>query len=1347
MLAACSPVAPATLAPDASFVCTYTGTWTAGQNTNTAAATVSYTDAGGNTTSPSDSDDANYYGATVSVDVTKEVSVDGGLTWSDANTTPGPTLLSSGAAPQFQITVHNTSNVTVSLTSLTDSSAAFVLAACSPVAPATLAPDASFVCIYTGSWTAGQNTNTAAASVSYTDGGGNTTSPSDFDAANYYGATVSVDVTKEVSVDGGLTWSDANTTPGPTLLSSGAAPQFQITVHNTSNVTVSLTSLTDSSAAFVLAACSHVAPATLAPDASFVCTYTGTWTAGQNTNTAAATVSYTDGGGNTTSPSDFDAANYYGATVSVDVTKAVSVDGGTTWADANDPTGPTLLSSGAAPQFRITVHNTSNVTVSLGTISDSSAAFVLADCTTPVPATLAADASFICIYTGTWTAGQNTNTAAATVSYTDAGGNTTSPSDSDDANYYGAVASISLDKSGTYNGDSVRAEPGDTISYTFTITNTGNVTIHTLVVTDGLITVDCSAVAASLAPGLSTTCSGTYTIDQSDIDAGHVDNTANASAQYVDDAGNTASPGSTSVETVSLPQFPKLSLLKQSTDSPYAHPNDVLHYTFTITNTGNVGIGGPFTISDSRSTNATCPPTPASLAPGEFVICTGTYAVTQADIDYGKVVNTATATGHFHATDITTNTSSVTIYATQSPSIQLTKSASTTSYNAVGQVITYTYTVKNNGNVTLTPPYVTDTNVDAQPQLQSGNANGNVQFDVGESWTFTATHHVTQSDLDSGSVTNSADAYASFTYYGAPASTQIHDGPRSVTVDAVQNATLTLTKDATPNSFSHVGDVLTYTYTLKSTGNVTLDGPVSIDDSNLDPTTTPTLVSGDTNHDGKIQVTETWTFTGHHTITAADIALDQVTNTAIGHAYFRYAGTPAATRIDSAPVTKTVDNHAAELSITKSAAPDPVLVNDNLTYTLTVTNNGPYMATGVKVSDTVPAGTFVSASASQGTGCNSTVMCNLGTIARGASATVTIVVKPTAAGQITNTASVQGDQDDPNMANNSATIVTTANARPTTLLYTGPTTGDYNDVVTVSGKLTDSTTPGPVVGRTITFKLNVVDSCAGTTNSSGIASCDITPSQPAGNYTITATFAGDSVYKTSSTSSPFTVTKEQTTTTYTGSTTPVANGSTVTLSGVLKEDGVSPIVGRTLVLAIGTQSCSATTTTSGSASCNIVVLQALGPTNFSATFNGDTYYLASNSGLKPSYIYASASGGNGAFVIGDQSTTGTVTFWGSQWSSLNKLSGGTAPSAFKGFAKSPATPSCGTTWTTDPGNSAPPPAGPLPAYISVIVASTSSKSGSQISGNVVHIVVVKTNVGYDANPGHPGTGVVVATVC
>jgi hypothetical protein len=203
----------------------------------------------------------------------------------------------------------------------------------------------------------------------------------------------------------------------------------------------------------------------------------------------------------------------------------------------------------------------------------------------------------------------------------------------------------------------------------------------------------------------------------------------------------------------------------------------------------------------------------------------------------------------------------------------------------------------------------------------------------------------------------------------------------------------------------------------------------------------------------------------------------------------------------------------------------------------------------------------------------------------------------------------------------------------------------------------------------------------------------------------------------------------------------------VTLSGVLKEDGVTPISGRSLTLKIGTQSCTATTNASGSASCSLVVSQPLGPTTFTATFAGDVYYLPSSES-KTGLIYGTLpSGQKGAFVIGDKSTTGTVTFWGSQWSITNSLTGGSAPNAFKGFAVSPATPSCGTTWLTDPGNSAPPPAGPLPAYMAVIVTSSASKSGSQISGNTVHIVIVKTNAGYDSNPGHPGTGTVVGTIC
>jgi PKD repeat protein len=123
--------------------------------------------------------------------------------------------------------------------------------------------------------------------------------------------------------------------------------------------------------------------------------------------------------------------------------------------------------------------------------------------------------------------------------------------------------------------------------------------------------------------------------------------------------------------------------------------------------------------------------------------------------------------------------------------------------------------------------------------------------------------------------------------------------------------------------------------------------------------------------------------------------------------------------------------------------------------------------------------------------------------------------------------------------------------------------------------------------------------------------------------------------------------------------------------------------------------------------------------------------------------------GGGAFVIGDQnSAVGTaVTFWGAQWSKLNSLSGGAAPAAFKGFAPDPAVPACGVNWSSDPGNSSSPPAGPLPDFMAVIVSSSITQSGSDISGDTAHIVIVQTNGGYAPSPGHAGTGTVVAVVC
>lgn len=141
----------------------------------------------------------------------------------------------------------------------------------------------------------------------------------------------------------------------------------------------------------------------------------------------------------------------------------------------------------------------------------------------------------------------------------------------------------------------------------------------------------------------------------------------------------------------------------------------------------------------------------------------------------------------------------------------------------------------------------------------------------------------------------------------------------------------------------------------------------------------------------------------------------------------------------------------AGLSLTKGDSPDPVAYGSNVTYTLTVTNNGPDPATNVVLTDTLPANmVFVSATPSQGS-CSgtTTITCNLGTINNGANATVTIVVQAKAAGidlvvdddagtcaytgTVTDTATVTATEPDPVPGDNTATADTAINANYATI--------------------------------------------------------------------------------------------------------------------------------------------------------------------------------------------------------------------------------------------------------------------------------------------------------------------------
>lgn len=126
------------------------------------------------------------------------------------------------------------------------------------------------------------------------------------------------------------------------------------------------------------------------------------------------------------------------------------------------------------------------------------------------------------------------------------------------------------------------------------------------------------------------------------------------------------------------------------------------------------------------------------------------------------------------------------------------------------------------------------------------------------------------------------------------------------------------------------------------------------------------------------------------------------------------------------------DRPTADLSVTKTASHSVVSVGTPLSYSITVTNNGPDMATGVSVRDQLARNVaFISATTSQGAVRlqGSTLRCDAGAIASGGSVTITLIVRPIVRGTVFNTAVVASQVFDPDPGNNSATTVTTVNRR------------------------------------------------------------------------------------------------------------------------------------------------------------------------------------------------------------------------------------------------------------------------------------------------------------------------------
>ncbi|MFC1436124.1 beta strand repeat-containing protein [Streptacidiphilus sp. N1-3] len=569
---------------------------------------------------------------------------------------------------------------------------------------------------------------------------------------------------------------------------------------------------------------------------------------------------------------------------------------------------------------------------------------------------------------------------------------------------------------------------GQVLHYSFVVTNTGNVTLHTVTVTDTAFSgtgtppvITCPAGAASLAPAASVTCTASYTLNQADIDAGKVTNTATSTG-----TPPTGPPVTSPPSTVTVPNVPKpsLSVVKSAVPTTVTAAGQNVDYSFLVTNTGNVTLH-TVTVADTAFSGTgtppviTCPAGAAAMAPGASVTCTASYSVTQPDINAGKVTNTAVATGTPPTGPaVDSPPSSATVTATANPALTVVKSAVPTTVSAVGQGVDYSFLVTNTGNVTLSGVTVAETvfTGSATAPVVSCPA-GAASLAPGASVTCTASYTVTQPDINAGKVTNTAVATGT-----PPTGPAVDSPPSSATVTATANPALSLVKSAAPGMVSAAGQQVAYSFLITNTGNVTLSG-VAVQEIAFSGSAPAPAVSCPAGA-ASLAPGASVTCTADYTVTQTDINAGQITNNAMA------TGTPpTGPTVNSPPSDATVTaTPAPALDLVKSASPKAVTAaGQSVSYSFLITNSGNVTLSAVTVTESVFTGT----------GTAPVVSCpaDAASLAPGASVTCTADYTVTQTdintGQIDNTAVAHGTPPNgPTVDSPPSSTTVTATANP-----------------------------------------------------------------------------------------------------------------------------------------------------------------------------------------------------------------------------------------------------------------------------------------------------------------------------
>jgi gliding motility-associated-like protein/uncharacterized repeat protein (TIGR01451 family) len=227
------------------------------------------------------------------------------------------------------------------------------------------------------------------------------------------------------------------------------------------------------------------------------------------------------------------------------------------------------------------------------------------------------------------------------------------------------ISSIVITKDGTYvdtNNDGI-TNVGDNVVYNFVVTNTGNVTLTNVTVSDPVITITGGPIALAAGASDTSTFSGIYAITQADIDAGVVynlaivsgnppigeDPTSNSSTDPTPCTTCPVNPECPTCTITPLIQNPVLEVIKTATVTSngtttdvYSFVGDIINYTIEVKNLGNVTIYQIVVTDPLTGLNTTI----ESLAPGEsYPAFSESYTITKSDLANDSVTNTANANG------------------------------------------------------------------------------------------------------------------------------------------------------------------------------------------------------------------------------------------------------------------------------------------------------------------------------------------------------------------------------------------------------------------------------------------------------------------------------------------------------------------------------------------------------------------------------------------------------------------------------------------------------------------------------------------------------------------------------